>query len=113
MENINLLGLFENLKIPQIALPIGISFYTFQSLSYCVDVYRQEVSSQKNPLNLGLYISLFPQLIAGPIVRYHDIEKQITNRTIEKDVFADGILQFVRGLVKKMIFANTAAIIAD
>ncbi|MDL5510258.1 MBOAT family O-acyltransferase [Arenibacter sp. M-2] len=113
LENIQGLGPFDNITISEIALPIGISFYTFQSLSYCIDVYRKEVSSQKNPLNLGLYISLFPQLIAGPIVRYHDIDKQITNRTIEKDVFVDGILQFVRGLVKKMIFANTAAIIAD
>ena len=113
LENIQWMGSFENISIADIALPIGISFYTFQSLSYCIDVYRQEVSSQKNPLNLGLYISLFPQLIAGPIVRYHDIDQQITNRTIEKDVFVDGILQFVRGLVKKMIFANTAAIIAD
>jgi|TARA_R110000868_G_scaffold128217_3_gene336181 alginate O-acetyltransferase complex protein AlgI len=113
LENIQWMGSFENISIADIALPIGISFYTFQSLSYCIDVYRQEVSSQKNPLNLGLYISLFPQLIAGPIVRYHDIDQQITNRAIEKDVFVDGILQFVRGLVKKMIFANTAAIIAD
>src|SRR5690606_39254805 len=73
LENIVWIGSFENMNISEIALPIGISFYTFQSLSYCIDVYRQEVTSQKNPLNLGLYISLFPQLIAGPIVRYHDI----------------------------------------
>ena len=72
-----------DITFPAIALPIGISFFTFQAMSYVIDVYRGDVEVQKNPFYLGLYISFFPQLIAGPIVRYHTIEKQIKNRTIK------------------------------
>ncbi len=90
----------------RIALPIGISFYTFQILSYTVDVYRGEVPAQKNPIALAAYVSMFPQLIAGPIVRYKDIDKQLVER---KHSFADaayGIRRFVLGLSKKVLLAN-------
>ena len=96
-----------------VALPIGISFYTFQSLSYAIDLYRKKISVQKNILNLALYIALFPQLIAGPIVKYQDIEEQLTKReeTIEK--FVVGIKRFVLGLGKKVIISNTLAVASD
>lgn len=90
-----------------IALPIGISFYTFQILSYTVDVYRGSVKAQKNPINLGAYIALFPQLIAGPIVRYIDIEKQLSKRNHTFEKASDGIRRFIIGLSKKIILANT------
>jgi alginate O-acetyltransferase complex protein AlgI len=90
-----------------IVLPIGISFYTFQILSYSVDVYRGEVAAQKNPITLATYIALFPQLIAGPIVRYKDVAEQLDNRTHSFDKAAEGIKRFVCGLSKKIILANT------
>ena len=90
-----------------IALPIGISFYTFQIISYTVDVYRGSVKSQKNPITLGAYISLFPQLIAGPIVRYSDVEKQLSSRSHSSDKAAEGIRRFIIGLSKKILLANT------
>lgn len=90
----------------KITLPIGISFYTFQILSYTIDVYRGTVSSQKNPINFALYVSLFPQLIAGPIVRYCDVEKQLTERTLTLQGTADGIRRFAVGLGKKVLIAN-------
>ena len=93
----------------QVTLPIGISFYTFQALSYVVDVYRGENQAQKNPLNMMLYISFFPQLIAGPIVKYHDIEEQIENRTVTLEGFSYGVKRFIFGLGKKVILANTFA----
>lgn len=80
----------KNIPLLEIALPIGISFFTFQGLSYLVDVYRGDVIAQKNPLSLGLYISMFPQLIAGPIVRYIDVEKEITNRSVDLEKFVGG-----------------------
>lgn len=98
-----------NLPIREIALPIGISFFTFQSLSYVIDVYRGTVQVQKNPFYLALYISFFPQLIAGPIVRYSDIEKQLTNRTCTLEGFADGAKRFLLGFCKKVILANNLA----
>ncbi len=94
-------------KALNIALPIGISFYTFQILSYTVDVYRGDVKAQKNPITLGAYIALFPQLIAGPIVRYSDVEKQLISRTHSFEKAADGIRRFIIGLAKKIILANT------
>ncbi len=100
-------------KIENIHLPIGISFFTFQSISYLVDVYRVPSLYQKNPFKLGLYISLFPQLIAGPIVRYADIAKEITSRTESAELFKSGVLRFVTGLAKKLLIANTLASIAD
>ena len=90
-----------------IALPIGISFYTFQILSYSVDVYRGEVPAQKNLITLATYIALFPQLIAGPIVRYKDVAEQLNSRTHSFDKAADGIKRFICGLSKKIILANT------
>ena len=106
IENFNAVtGLSVNLL--NIALPIGISFYTFQILSYTVDVYRGTVKAQKNPITLGAYISLFPQLIAGPIVRYSDVEKQLNERTHSFDKFSLGVRRFIFGLSKKIIIANT------
>lgn len=93
-------------------LPIGISFFTFQALSYVVDVYRG-IPAQKNPFYLGLYIALFPQLIAGPIVRYTTIMDQIEERTITKDGFCKGLLRFLYGFNKKILLANLLAVVAD
>jgi alginate O-acetyltransferase complex protein AlgI len=101
------------LPIVKIALPLGISFYTFQSLSYLIDVYKQPLLVQKNILNLGLYISFFPQLIAGPIVRYHDINYQINERTHSIDLFSQGIERFIIGFSKKVLIANPLAAMAD
>lgn len=112
IDNINAL-LNLNITIRDIALPIGISFYTFQILSYVIDVYRGEVKVQKNIISLGTYISLFPQLIAGPIVRYSTIEKQLTHRTVTFDKFTKGVKRFIVGLGKKVIIANNMAMIAD
>lgn len=95
---------FDLLKI---ALPIGISFFTFQAISYNIDVYRGDVPSQKNPLNLALYISLFPQLVAGPIVRYSDIERDLRERTHSLESFTLGVRRFAIGLAKKILLANT------
>ena len=97
----------------KIALPIGISFYTFQSLSYVIDVFKNKVNVQKNPFYLGLYISLFPQLIAGPIVRYETVAEEIENRNENYDDFAEGSIRFIQGLAKKVIIANNVALIAD
>lgn len=99
--------------LKDVALPIGVSFFTFQNISYLIDVYREEVKAQKNLIHLGLYISLFPQLIAGPIVRYVDIQKEIIERRISKALFKEGIRRFIRGLGKKVIIANTSALIGD
>lgn len=96
-----------------IILPVGISFFTFQGISYVVDVYRGDVAVQKNIFKLGLYIVLFPQLIAGPIVRYQDIAKEIDSRKVSLDDFAAGIERFIIGLGKKSIIANTMAVIVD
>ena len=103
------------LSIPllQVTLPIGISFYTFQILSYNVDVYRGDVPAQKNPINLAAYISLFPQLIAGPIVRYSDIEKELTNRTHSFEKCAEGAKRFILGLSKKILIANILGELCD
>ncbi len=95
-----------------IALPIGISFFTFQALSYVVDVYRGKTKVQKNPLYVALYISFFPQLIAGPIVRYSTIEKQITERTCTLEGFAQGGKRFMLGFCKKVLIANNLSVIA-
>jgi len=101
------------LPVPQILLPIGISFYTFQILSYVVDVYRGDAKVQKSYGDLLLYISFFPQLIAGPIVKYHDIDEQIRNRKSTPEMCAEGIRRFLVGLSKKLLLANTCGWIAD
>lgn len=112
LTNIN--NLFNsNIAIPDIALPIGISFFTFQAISYVVDVYRGKGNVQKNIINVGLYISLFPQLIAGPIVRYETIADQIENRKESIASFNEGIKRFIIGLAKKVLIANQMAVIAD
>ncbi|MCL2208087.1 MAG: hypothetical protein FWB90_08370 [Fibromonadales bacterium] len=99
--------------VPGIALPIGISFFTFQMISYMVDVYRGKARAQKNFLSCALYISLFPQLIAGPIIRYADIEEQLNNRKENWDDFCEGLKRFVVGLGKKLLIANNCALAAD
>ena len=103
------------LSVPllRIALPIGISFYTFQILSYTVDVYRKDVPAQKNLINLAAYVTMFPQLIAGPIVRYSHIAKELENRSINVENFAKGMRRFVLGLGKKILIANTLGELCD
>ena len=96
-----------------IRLPIGVSFFTFQALSYVIDVYRRNVDTQRSVVSFATYLSLFPQLIAGPIVRYHDVAQQIDNRKVTLDGFSYGVRRFVIGLGKKMLVANTVARIAD
>ena len=96
-----------------IILPIGISFYTFQILSYVIDVYKKEVVAQRSIINLGAYVTMFPQLIAGPIVRYQTIAKELTERKEHVDDIAEGLRRFIIGLGKKIIIANQMAIIAD
>ena len=110
-EIINSVGI--SVPIPKITLPIGISFYTFQGLSYVIDVYRGETKVQRNPLRLALYISLFPQLVAGPIVRYSTVEEEIGNRHENIKDFSDGVIRFMFGFAKKMLIANSMGIIAD
>lgn len=105
IENVNVVtGL--SLPLLKVGLPVGISFYTFQILSYIVDVYRGEVKAQKSLIKLATYISMFPQLIAGPIVRYQDVEHQLENREYNTNRFAIGIRRFVYGLAKKVLIAN-------
>ena len=106
---LDIVNLIPGLDIPGhgLPLPIGISFYTFQVITYVVDLYRGETEAQKNPVNFMLYISLFPQLIAGPIVRYTEVEKQLGSRTINAPQFSEGVLRFVVGLGKKVLLANT------
>ncbi len=94
-------------------LPIGISFFTFQGMSYVIDVYRRDARAQRNPLNVALYVALFPQLIAGPIVRYQHIAAQLAERTVSLDNLAEGIKRFILGLGKKVLLANTLAVPAD
>lgn len=110
-ESLNLAGL--PVPVPHIALPIGISFYTFQSISYLIDVYRKQADSQKRFVDLLLYISMFPQLIAGPIVRYDLIAKEINNRHITRPDVVEGSYRFLIGLGKKVILANQFSEIAN
>lgn len=110
---INSISKKEVISLKNIVLPIGISFYTFQALSYVIDVYREHNKAQKNIINLALYISFFPQLIAGPIVKYHDIDTQITNRTESLENISYGIKRFIYGLSKKVILANMFALSCD
>ncbi|MGN0377232.1 MAG: MBOAT family O-acyltransferase [Suilimivivens sp.] len=97
----------------KVALPIGISFYTFQILSYEIDVYRGKVAAQKNLISLAAYIAMFPQLIAGPIVRYADIDRELTGRTYSTENFATGVRRFVIGLSKKILLANVFGELCD
>ncbi len=111
VETVNTL-LNTTFREPGFALPIGISFYTFQTISYVVDVYRGEVKAQRSYAKFLMFVSLFHQLVAGPIVRYKDIAHDIETRVFNKDVFAYGIVRFVIGLAKKVLLANTAGEIA-
>ncbi|WP_297378103.1 MBOAT family O-acyltransferase [uncultured Helcococcus sp.] len=126
--NLGLLGVFKysnfvidtinnllntNIDLVDIALPIGISFYTFQTMSYVIDVYRNKVEVQNSYPKLLLYISFFPQLIAGPIVKYRDIEREIDNRTVNLNKMTLGMERFIIGLGKKMLISNTMAFVAD
>lgn len=116
VENYNVLATSIDLPLivtDTIHLPIGISFFTFQAISYLVDVYRKEAPSQGNPLNLALYISLFPQLIAGPIIRYHDVAKQVVSRYVSLDDLRYGVFRFIIGLAKKIFIANQMGLVAD
>lgn len=105
-ETLNMLP-FLNIPELQISLPIGISFYTFQTMSYVIDVYRDDAPVSKNFINFGTYVALFPQLIAGPIVRYRDVAEQLVNRRETLEVFTKGVKLFMVGLAKKVIIANT------
>lgn len=95
-----------NFDLLNIALPIGISFYTFQAMSYTIDVYRNDVRVQKNLIDFGMYITMFPQLIAGPIVRYADVQDQLAERSVTTADFSEGVMRFVVGLGKKVLLAN-------
>ena len=112
ITNINIL-FSSNLTVPEISLPLGISFFTFQAMSYTIDVFRNDAKVQKNIFNLALYISLFPQLVAGPIVRYQTVADEIDDRTTTLNDFSYGVHRFVIGLAKKVILANNLGLLSD
>jgi alginate O-acetyltransferase complex protein AlgI len=115
-DNVNALLLVvdrQPLVIPRVLLPIGISFFTFHAISYVVDVYRRDAVAQKSPVHAALYMLLFPQLIAGPIIRYRDIADQLARRLVSLDDFAYGVRRFIIGLSKKVLIANVVAGPAD
>ena len=112
LGNINAL-LHTNIDFIKVVMPIGISFYTFQAMSYLIDVYRGECKAQKDIYKMALYICLFPQLIAGPIVKYHDVAEQIDSREVNFEKVDIGVKRFIIGLAKKMLLANTMGAIAD
>lgn len=112
VDNIN--SLFGcDIPFRSVGLPVGISFYTFQVMSYIIDVYKGEIKAQKNPLTLGVYVTMFPQLIAGPIVQYSDVEKQLAQRIISRELFSAGMSRFIVGLAKKVLLANSAGSLFD
>src|SRR5947208_3085837 len=115
-DNVNSLFLVlrvQPLVVPRVLLPIGISFFTFHAISYVVDVYRRDATAQKSPVHAALYLLLFPQLIAGPIIRYRDIADQLARRAVGLDDFAYGVRRFIVGLAKKVLVANIVAGPAD
>lgn len=112
VDNLNTL-LSINIDIPDIPLPIGISFFTFQTMSYTIDVYRGQAKAQKSFLGVGTFVALFPQLIAGPIVRYKSVEKELTQRVHSLNLFGEGVSRFVVGLGKKVLLANTLAVLVE
>ena len=115
-DNVNTLFLalrVQPIVVPRVLLPIGISFFSFHAISYVVDVYRRDATAQKSPVHAALYLLLFPQLIAGPIIRYRDLADQLARRTVTIDDFAYGVRRFVIGLAKKMLIANVVAEPAD
>lgn len=110
IDNIN--NLFSmNIKFKKLPLPVGISFYTFQTLSYIIDVYLKKVPVQKNIISFSTYVTMFPQLVAGPIVKYGDINKQLENRKENLDKFGEGVSYFIRGLSKKVLLANNIGLL--
>jgi len=109
VDNLNLFGF--NIDIPNIALPLGISFFTFQTMSYSMDVYMGTVKAEKNFLNFMTYVSMFPQLVAGPIVRYEEVGKELHKRTINFDGFCKGLFKFLTGLFKKVLIANNVGLL--
>ncbi|MDA3732183.1 MBOAT family protein [Niameybacter massiliensis] len=126
--NLGILGIFKYLgfavatcnsvlqvdwNVPNVILPIGISFFTFQGISYVMDIYRGKGRALKNVLDVGLYIALFPQLIAGPIVRYETVAEELRERRENVEDFAEGVIRFAEGLGKKVILANNFALVAD
>ncbi|MCQ2523793.1 MAG: MBOAT family protein [Lachnospiraceae bacterium] len=113
INTVNAFVEFDLIPVPNITLPIGISFFTFQALSYVIDIYRGETEAQKNPLYVGLYIAFFPQLIAGPIVRYRTIAEQIKMRKSSIGMFTNGTTRFAIGFSKKILLANNLAVLAD
>ena len=115
-DNVNTLFLAlhtQPIVVPRVLLPIGISFFTFHAISYVIDVYRRDATAQKSPVHAALYLLLFPQLIAGPIIRYRDIADQLASRRVTIDDFAWGVHRFVIGLAKKVLIANIVAAPAD
>lgn len=98
---------------PEVHLPLGISFFTFHAISYLVDVYRRDVPAESNPVDLAVYITMFPQLIAGPIIRFHNIRDEIHKRRVTADMFSEGVQIFVIGLAQKVLVANVVAVPAD
>lgn len=112
VDNLNQL-LNLQFPVPEIALPIGISFFTFQAMSYVIDVYRKDAALQKNLFDLALYISLFPQLVAGPIIRYQTVDDQIRGRVHDWTLFESGVKRFLIGLFKKVFIANPIGLVAD
>lgn len=113
IDNINAIAKRDVINNLNMVLPIGISFFTFQAMSYVTDVYRKDAEYQKNPFYMGLYISFFPQLVAGPIVRYNTIEQLIKKRKTTIDDFSTGINRFAIGLIKKILLANNIAVLTD
>ena len=110
VDNINsLLG--SSLEVPSVSLPVGISFYTFQTMSYTIDVYRKQANAQKNIVDFGAFVTMFPQLVAGPIVQYKDIEQQLKKCSFSKERFLYGISRFIQGLSKKVLLANNIGIL--
>ena len=113
IENLSLIPIFSSLKPLGIALPIGISFYTFQTMSYTLDIYLGKAKMQKNIFTFGSYVTMFPQLIAGPIVRYGDVDDQLRCRSHSFKQASSGILRFICGLAKKVLLANTAGAVYE
>ncbi len=114
--NINILASYFQippLNIPSLPLPLGVSFYTFHTLSYLFDIYRKKAKPAKSIIDFALYVSFFPQLIAGPIIRYHDISSQLVKRIVTNDKLQYGITRFIQGLAKKVLIANSIGLVAD
>jgi len=115
--NIGILGLFKYAKmfVPglNLPLPIGLSFYTFQTMSYTIDLYKRNIKAQKNPINFGAFVTMFPQIVAGPIVRYADVDRELRERRVTVDMIYSGITRFVVGLSKKVLLANSVGLLWD